>query len=476
MVLRELKARDYLAYIVGGSVRDVIMGREPKDWDVTTNALPKEIQDIFPDSVYENNFGTVGVKTESEDPKVKIIEVTTFRSEGEYNDFRHPEKIIFVKNIEEDLSRRDFTINALAYDPETDELVDPFGGRADIAGKIVKAVGISDARFKEDALRLMRAVRFASELGFEIEINTLTAIKNNADLLEAIAKERIRDEFSKIIMSQGSGAAWGVVQLENMGLLKNIIPELREGIDVTQNKHHIYTVWEHNLRALDYAANKNASLEVRLGALLHDVGKPRTKMGEGEDSTFHNHEVVGARMTTKILETLHYSKDIVQKTVHLVRHHLFYYNVGEVSEAGVRRFLSRVGIENIDDLFVIREADRIGSGVPKAIPYKMRHLRFMIDKVRKDPIAPKMLKLNGNELMGELKLSPQPKVGWILNALLEEVLDDPQRNDREYLVGRAKELNGLSDQDLRLMAEKAKETKEEYESSEEREMKKKHKV
>ena len=487
-VLAELERNNHKAYLVGGCVRDVLLKREPKDWDVTTSAKPEEIQKIFPESVYENKFGTVGIKTGSDDSKLAIVEVTTFRREEKYSDFRHPDKIEFAKTVEEDLSRRDFTINAMALEilnpclagrqvkSQISKIVDPYNGQKDLENKIIRAAGEPEERFKEDALRLMRAVRFAAELGFAIEEKTADAVKSCAYLLEVIAKERIRDEFVKIIMSEKNGSAWGVAMLENLGLLKYIIPELREGIDIGQNKHHIYTVWEHNLRALDYAAQHNCSLEVRLASLFHDVGKPRAKRGEGPDSTFYGHEVVGARIAVKILDRLHFSKEIIERASHLVRHHLFYYNVGEVTEAGVRRFLSRVGSENIDDLLKIREADRIGSGVPKAVPYKTRHLQFMIEKVKADPISPKMLQVNGTDVMKLLNIEPGPKIGWILSILLDEVLDDPKKNNKENRELRIRELDKLSDGELVKMSKEAREKKEEFESGIEEEMKRKYYV
>lgn len=474
-VLAALEKAGFSAYAVGGAVRDIIIGREPKDWDVATSASPEEIIKIFPDSVYENSFGTVGVKTRSENKSVSVIEVTTFRKEGKYTDFRHPDEVKFSDKLEDDLSRRDFTVNAMAVS-SSGEITDPFGGRDDIKKKTIRTVGDPDKRFGEDALRLMRAIRFAAELGFDIDPETFSAIVSNADLLSKIAEERIRDEFAKMMMSEGAGPAWGIVQMEKTGIIKHVIPELLEGIGVTQNKHHIYTVWEHNLRALDYAAKSGASLEVRIASLLHDVGKPRSKAGDGPDATFHSHEMIGAKMAKKIMERLKFSGEISGRVVHLVRHHLFYYNVGEVTEAGVRRFISRVGEENIDDLFKIREADRIGSGVPKAVPYKTRHLRFMIDKVRHDPISPKMLKTDGVKLMEHLKIVPGPKVGMILGILLEDVLDEPNRNDEKHLLKKAEELNKMSEPELADMAKKARETKLEFEAEEEKEMKKKHKV
>lgn len=488
-IAQKLEANGFEAFLVGGCLRDMILGVSPKDWDIATNATPKEIQELFwdfggrikddPATVYENTFGTVGIKTESEDPTLKIVEVTTYRIEGAYSDMRHPDEISFAKTIEEDLSRRDFTVNAIAFDlrekkVSKNHLVDPYGGLEDISKKVIKTVGGPNERFTEDALRLMRAVRFSAQLGFSIEEKTRESILFHAGLLEAIAKERIRDEFSKLIMTER--AAEGVVTMEDMGLLKYVIPELREGIGCGQNKHHIYTVFDHNVRALNYAVEQNYSFEIRLGALLHDVGKPKTKRGEGVDSTFHGHEVVGAKMTAKIMDRLRFSKEIAEKVIHLVRYHLFYYNVGEVSEAGVRRFISRVGIEMVDDLLKIREADRIGSGVPKAFPYKLRHLQFMIEKVRHDPVHPKMLKLNGDELMKLLNIKPSRRVGYILSILLEDVLEKPERNTKEYLEKRAQELNVHDDVVLAEFSAKAREIKDEFESGVEKEMKKKYKV
>jgi poly(A) polymerase/tRNA nucleotidyltransferase (CCA-adding enzyme) len=475
-ILKALKEANFEAVLVGGCVRDILLGVEPKDWDVATNATPKEIQKIFPESIYENEFGTVGVKTTLK-KEPKVVEVTTYRIESGYSDKRHPDIVEFTKDITQDLSRRDFTINAMALKEDREgvfEILDPFGGRNDLKNKIIRAVGDPLQRFREDALRMLRAVRFACQLDFEIEKNTYEAIGLQSALLEHISKERIRDEFQKIIMTPKG--AWGIEVLYQLGLLKYILPELIEGIGVTQNKHHIYTVWEHNLKALEYAIGKNYSLEVRLASLLHDVGKPRTKKGDGPDSTFYQHEYVGAKMTRKALERLKFPKEVVDKVTHLVRYHLFYYNVGEVTEAGVRRFLKRVGPENVDDLIKVREADRIGSGVPKAFPYKLRHLLFMIEKVKRDPISPKMLKINGNELMTLLNIKPGPRVGHILNALLEEVIKDPSLNTKDNLKKMAKELNKLSDEQLALLRLEAEKKKEEFESGIEQEIKSKYKV
>jgi len=510
-IAEKLQKAGYEAYLVGGCVRDILLGREPKDWDIATDAKPEEIQKIFPDSIYENKFGTVAVKPQrgltqidtriSADNNIRenlrgnqrksalnVVEITTFRREGKYTDKRHPDEIRFAKTIEEDLSRRDFTINAIALTLQSAKrkaqsandsrfalsdslIIDPFNGQKDLKNKIIRSVGNPEERFNEDALRLMRAVRFAVELNFEIEPKTAEAIKKHAGLLEIIAKERVRDELIKIIMTPY--AAKGIELLENLGLLKYIIPELKEGIGVSQNKHHIYTVFEHSVRSLDYAAKNNYSLEIRLAALFHDIAKPRTKRGEGPNSTFYGHEVLSAKMAAQILDRLHFPKNLTEKVVHLVRYHLFYYNVGEVTEAGVRRFLRRIGPENVDDFIKLREADRIGSGVPKARPYKIRHLLFMIEKVKHDPISPKMLKVNGHNVMKILNISAGPKVGQILDILLNEVIENPEKNTKENLELRIKELGKLSDDELKKLAKQAKEKKEEFESGIEEKIKKK---
>ena len=476
-IAEKLQKANFQAYLVGGCVRDILLERKPKDWDIATDAKPEKIQKIFPDSVYENQFGTVAVKTNSEDERLKIIEITTFRLEGKYTDKRHPDEIKFAKTIEKDLSRRDFTVNALALSIAGEiarEIIDHYAGQQDLKNKIIRTVGNPEERFNEDALRLMRAVRLAMELGFEIEEKTGQAIKKQAGFLEVIAKERIRDELEKIIMT--AEAAKGIELLEELGLLKYVLPELREGVGVGQNKHHIYTVFEHSLRSLDYAAKNNYSLEIRLAALFHDIGKPKTKKGDGLDSTFYNHEMVSAKMTARILDRLHFSKNLIEKVVHLVRYHLFYYNVGEVTAAGVRRFLSRVGAENVDDFIKLRQADRIGSGVPKAVPYKIRHLLFMIEKVKQDPISPKMLMVTGNDVMKILNISPSSKVGQILAILLDEVIEEPDRNTKENLELRIENLGKLSGNELEKLAKKAEKIKEEFESGLEEEMKKKYYV
>ena len=484
-----LEKAGFEAYLVGGCVRDFLLDKEPKDWDITTNAKPEEIQKLFaafagataaePATVYENQFGTVGVKTRSEDPTLKIVEVTSYRLEGKYTDKRHPDEIKFAKTLEEDLSRRDFTVNAMALELKVKSeklkvnVVDPFDGQEDLKNKIIRAVGNPEERFQEDALRLMRAVRFMSQLEFRIEEKTEVAIKKHAGLLEFISKERIRDEFSKMLMAPQGGAD-GVRKMQELGLLKYVIPELEEGVGMGQNKHHIYTVFEHNVRALDYAAKQNYDLLIRLSSLLHDVGKPATKRGEGPDCTFYGHQVVGERIVLKILDRLRFPRELIEKTALLVREHMFVYDPEIVTDAGARRLVRRVGKENLEALFQVREADRIGSGVAKAVPYRLRHLKFRIEKVMNDPVSVKMLKVSGEDIMREAGIEPGPKIGYILAVLLEEVLDDPALNVKETLVARIKDLAQMEVQKLEEMAKFAKKSANEAQTIIEEEIKKKY--
>jgi len=456
----KLEKSGFEAYIVGGSVRDFLMNKTPQDWDMTTNAKPEDLQAIFPHSFYNNTFGTVTViNEETESENLKTVEITTYRTETDYFDNRHPDQVAFTSCLEEDLKRRDFTINAMALREKAgkEEIVDLFGGKRDLKDKIIKAVGDPDDRFSEDALRMLRAVRFAVQLGFDIEKATFDSIKNNAELLEKVSAERIRDEFQKIILSEDP--ARGVDLLRESGLLRYVIPELEAGIGVAQNRHHIYTIYEHLLMSLKTCPSNK--LEVRMSALLHDIAKPQTKAGSGQDSTFYNHDYIGAKITEKILRRLKFSNKIVEKTSLLVKNHMFYYNTGEVSEAGVRRLIARVGRENLKDLMDLRIADRLGSGTPKAKPYKLRHLEYLIEKVSKDPISPKMLKINGQDIMELLHIQPGPKVGAILKVLLAEIIEDPEKNNREYLEKRVKDLYELSLEDIRKSERIIKEKKEE---------------
>lgn len=456
-ILETLEKAGHEAYVVGGCVRDLLLKKEPKDWDVATNAKPEEIQGLFPKSFYTNQFGTVTVLSGIEE-----VEVTTYRTDGNYSDQRHPDEVKFTTSLGEDLARRDFTVNAIALDE--DKIVDPFDGQKDLEAKLIRAVGEATERFGEDALRLMRAVRLATQLGFEIEKKTLEVIKEQAEDIRAVSQERIRDELVKIVMSEAPEKGFNI--LEKTGLLKRVMPELAEGVGVDQNKHHTFTVFEHSVKSLQYAADFGYSLEIRLAALLHDIGKPRTRRlpasakatagkGAKPDYTFYAHDVVSARMTEGLMRRLKFSSELTNRVAHLVRHHMFYYDVGKVTEAGARRLLRRVGKEHFDDLIKLRIAERKGSGVPKAEPYRLRHLQFMIEKAVQQPITVGQLAIGGNDLIEKLGLKPSPQIGGILGALLAEVLEDPKKNKREWLLKRADELKDIDPEELKALGVQA---------------------
>lgn len=477
-VTQALERAGFEAHIVGGCVRDLILNKEPKDWDVTTNANPEQIMKLFEKTVYENKFGTVMVIQENVSQEtLHQVEVTPFRLEGKYTDFRHPEEVKFSANLEDDLKRRDFTMNALAYRGATDTLTDSFNGIKDIEEKVIRAVGDSDARFNEDALRMLRAVRFSTQLNFSLAQEMLESILKNADLIKEISKERIRDEFVKIILSDAPAS--GVVMLEKFGLLKNIIPELLEGINCVQGGEHIYDVWEHLLQALQHAANKSWPLEIRLAALFHDIGKPRSRR-ESKDVnkkkyTFYGHEVIGAKMAKNIMERLKFSKKEIELVGKLVRNHMFFSDTELITLSAVRRIIQKVGAENIWLLMNVRECDRVGMKKKEA-PYRLRKYFAMIEEALRDPISVGQLKINGNFLMNELKIPAGPRMGWILHALLEEVLEDPSKNTVETLSELVKKLNELPDPELKALGEQAKEKKEELEEGEIEKLHSKHGV
>ena len=474
LIIGRLKEAGFEAYIVGGCVRDLLRKVEPEDWDVATNARPEQIGKVFLESFSDNKFGTVTVPTGSKNPKMKEIEITPYRIDATYTDKRHPDNVKWAKTIKEDLARRDFTINAMAVEIKKSEsdLIDPFDGQKDLKNKVIRAVGNAEERFSEDALRMMRGARFATAFDFKIEDKTAQAIVENAKWLEAISKERIRDEFLKIVMSDR--ASDGIELLRKLELLKYIVPELEAGYKVGQNKHHIYDCYLHSLFSLKYAAKKKFNKYVRLAALFHDIGKPKAKRGEGPDSTFYGHEIVGARMTAQILERLRFSHKDIEKIVRLVRYHLFYYNAGEVSESSVRRLVRNVGIENMEELLQVRMADRIGSGVPKAEPYKLRHLKYIVEKVSQDPISVKMLKVNGNDVMKILGAKPGPRVGNTLDVLLGEVLADPGKNKKDFLEKEIAKLGKMSDKELNELAEKSRRERQKIEVKKDEMTKKKY--
>ncbi len=472
-VIREtaetLENKGFEAFLIGGCVRDLLIDREPKDWDLTTNATPEQIQAIFPETFYENNFGTVGVKTRSEIETLKVVEITPYRLEGKYSDKRHPDSVQFSQNIEDDIKRRDFTINALAYNISKGQIIDLYKGQYDLENKIIKTVGEPGDRFEEDALRMLRAIRFSAELGFMINTDTQNAIFEMKRFMNNVSRERIRDEFTKIIMSKNPMI--GLMMTQKLGILKFIAPVLENMVGVNQNKQaHLYDVWEHSLRTLQHAADKELSLVLRLSALFHDIAKPQTKRESGNSTTFYGHDVVGARVARETLSNLNFSKEIIDKVTNLVRWHMFFSDTEEITPSAVRRLIRNVGKDNIWDLMELRKCDRIGSGRPKEEPYRLRKFEAMLDEVMSDPIDVTMLKIDGNILIKDLKMAAGPKIGYILHALLEEVLDNPKKNTETFLVKRAGELSELDIDALRALGETGKEAKKEAQEAEVKEI------
>lgn len=471
----KLREAGFEAYLVGGCVRDLLLKREPKDWDITTNAKPEEIQPLYEETFYENDYGTVGVVTQSENPRLKVIEITPYRIEGKYTNARHPDDVSWATNLSDDLRRRDFTINAIAYDPETDTFVDEHGGREGLKAKIIACVGNPNERFAEDALRMLRAIRIAAELDFALDGKTAEGIAGNAEKLGQISRERVRDEFIKILESDRPLQALYVAQ--KLGILNYIIPELEEGIGCAQNQAHSFDVFEHLMRSLQHAADKQWPLDVRLAALLHDIGKPATRRFSEEkgDYTFYGHDVVSARMAKKILADLKFPKDIATKVELLVRWHMFFSDPDTVTLTAVRRLIARVGAHNMEDLVNLRVCDRIGTGRPKAHPFRLRKYMSMIDEAMRDPVTVGMLKINGGRII-EMGEKPGPRLGWVLHALLEEVLDDPSKNTEEYLEKRAEEMLTMPEHDLKALGEEGKDRKAEEDAAAVKALRDKHHV
>ena len=484
-VSQKLKSAGYEAYLIGGCVRDILIGRKPADWDVTTNAKPEEIIKTFPDTFYENVYGTVGVKNENAtDETLKVVEVTPYRLEAEYSDNRRPDSVTFSDKLEDDLKRRDFTFNAIALNIDgvgkeegfyKGQIVDLFNGQEDLNNKILRTVGNPHERFQEDGQRILRAVRIGNYVGFEIDSETEKALAEESHLLKNIAKERIRDEFVKIIMSPEP--AQGIKMCQKFSLLKYIIPELEKTIGIEQGGAHKFDVWEHSLRSLQHAADRNFTLEVRLSALFHDIGKPKSRRaGEKKEWTFYGHEVIGARMTEKILLDLRFPTKVIEKVTKYVRTHMFFADTELISLSAVRRIVARVGKDNVWDLMDLRACDRIGMGRPKEDPYRLRKYHAMIEEATRAPISVGMLNIDGKKIMEVAKEAPGPKIGFVLHALLEEVLDDPKLNTEEYLNKRASELIQLPEKDLREIGEEGKKKKEEENEEEVKIIRKSHKV
>ncbi|MCJ7804329.1 HD domain-containing protein [Patescibacteria group bacterium] len=439
-------------YIVGGAVRDVLMKQEVHDWDFTTNATPEIILGLFPSGFYDNLFGTVGVvnpqdeKKKKPDVKIPVYEITTFRKETGYSDARHPDKVSWGKTLQEDLIRRDFTIDAMALCPLvknsgqtlTFKLIDPHHGQEDMKKKIIRAVGNPEERFQEDALRLMRAIRIATQLGFSIEEKTFQAIKNNVKLLDKISAERVRDELLKLFSYPF--AADGYLLLRNSALAEKILPEVENGFGVQQKspgRHHILDVGNHSLESL--RASKTTDPIVNLAILLHDVGKPTVARVQKDGViTFYNHEMVSASLARNIAKRLKLSKKQEEKLVTLVRWHQFSVDEKQTDKA-IRRFIRNVGKENIRDMLQLRTADRLGGGA-RETSWRMELFKKKLIEVQKEPFLITDLKIDGNEVMKTLKIHPGPLVGRLLNQLFEEVVDKKLKNEKTVLLKRLKQI------------------------------------
>ncbi|MFH2085731.1 MAG: CCA tRNA nucleotidyltransferase [bacterium] len=443
-IIEALEAKGYEAWMVGGAVRDLLLGIPAYDWDVTTSATPEQIQPLFDECFYDNEFGTVKVAgkhireqfnlKEGEIKCEELYDITTYRSESGYSDKRRPDIVVWGKTVKEDLKRRDFTINAIAMNAKG-KLVDPYGGQKDIKNKVIKAVGTPSERFEEDALRIMRAIRIAAQLGFTIEEKTLTALKEKVPNLKEISSERTGAEVMKLLATEH--AADGVQLMVNTGIMEILIPELLMTKAVKQGGHHIYDVFTHSIEAL--RACPSPDPVVRLATLLHDVDKPVVSKSGGERGvTFYNHEVSGARTAKRIAERLKLSKKDQDRVFTLVRWHMFVYE-SKMTDASIRRFIRRVGKENIHDMMALRVGDRIGGG-SKATSWRLTELQKRIGEQFYEPLSLKDLNINGAEVMKILGIPPSRRVGEILNTLFEEILDDSAKNTKEYLEKRVKEL------------------------------------
>ncbi|MGQ9616910.1 MAG: CCA tRNA nucleotidyltransferase [Spirochaetota bacterium] len=437
-IAKELQSQGFEGWIVGGSIRDLLLGKKASDYDIATNATPDQLMRIFRRTVPTGiKHGTVTVISGSHS-----VEVTTFRSDGKYSDFRRPDSVTYARTILEDLSRRDFTINAIAYNPITGELLDPYGGKSDLENRIIRTVGDPFERFKEDGLRPYRACRFAAQLEFSIEEKTFKAISESLESASKVSMERIRDEFIKIIQSPKPST--GIELLRRTGLLEVFLPELLTGFGINQNKYHRFDIYYHNLFTCDAARQDN--LCIRLAALFHDIGKfyaKREVESKGSDtrkSVFYNHEIIGAAVTRRIMRRLKFSNQEVKLVTHLIRYHMFHYT-NQWTDGAVRRFIRKVGIENLDALFELRRADRIGNGLKSGESRSIQNLKKRIEKVLEEAnaITVKDLAVNGYDIMNEFNIKPGPMVGKILNHLLEEILDDPSKNQPVVLLTLARD-------------------------------------
>jgi tRNA nucleotidyltransferase (CCA-adding enzyme) len=413
----------YDAYAVGGCVRDTILGRSPNDWDITTNALPDNTVSLFSHTIPTGiKHGTVTVLLNK-----APYEVTTYRIDGEYSDNRHPDKVEFTSSLEEDLSRRDFTINAMAYNTESG-LIDPFNGLQDLENHIVRCVGNPDRRFNEDALRMIRAVRFANQLNFNIDRTTFNSINENSTLIKNVSVERIREEFVKILLCDRPSS--GIIALRDSGLLQYFLPEIIKTINFDQkNPHHDKDVFLHTLFVID---NSPKNLIVRLGALLHDIGKPDSfSIDEKGIGHFYGHEIIGTEISEVILKRMKFDNDTINKVMILVREHMSRFT--KLKPSSLKKLMTRVGIENLESLFQLQTADIKASAPPfdfEPVEYVRKETERILNE--KQPLSVKDLAITGSDLI-QMGFKPGKRIGDILNNLLELVLENPKINNKDEL-------------------------------------------
>ena len=433
-IINNFYKNSYEAYMVGGCVRDSLLGVEPKDYDITTSAKPEETISLFEKTIPTGlKHGTITVIINS-----TPYEVTTFRTEGTYLDNRRPSSVDFVTDIKEDLSRRDFTINALAYNENTG-LIDYFNGVNDIKNKIIRCVGDADKRFKEDALRMLRAIRFSCQLTFDIEENTLKAIKDNYKLIENISFERIRDEICKILISPNPSR--GLELLKDTNLLELILPEINSLVDFSPKcTNHNRNVFTHTLRVIDNTEN---DLLLRLSALFHDVGKLNTltPFNNGLFYGFPGHSIEGAIMSKRILSKLRFDNNTIKIVSKLIEHHLVLNVDTMLTKYEVKKLLNDVGKNNISLLFKLQRADINSLDNPKIFLDKVNYTEKLTNEIleNNEPLTIKDLDITGEDLISNLGLKPGKIIGDILNYLLDKVLENPNLNSKEILLNLAKD-------------------------------------
>ncbi len=430
-IIEKLEAAGFEAYAVGGCVRDLQLGRQPYDWDITTSALPEQIKACFGHTVDTGiQHGTVTVLTHGDS-----FEVTTYRIDGTYLDGRHPEQVEFTSLLSEDLKRRDFTINAMAYHPERG-FVDLFGGLEDLQNKIIRCVGEPKERFGEDALRMMRALRFSAQLDFAIDEATLAAIRELAPSIEKISSERIRDELNKTLVSDHPDR---IRTMYELGLTKHFLPEFDVLMVTGQNtRHHCYTVGEHTLHALDYVEN---DLVLRLTMLFHDIAKPVMKFSdENGIDHFYKHPQKGAEMTGHIMRRLKYDNDTIAAVKRLVFSHD---ERPQSTQKAVRRAIVRIGVEAFPAIFAVKRADTLAQSEFNREQKLADIDRFeeLVNEIfaQQECVKKSDLAINGRDIIA-LGVSQGPAIGQIMQTIFERVVDEPELNERETLLGLAKEL------------------------------------